>query len=83
MKIPEGLKLVALDDGGVMGLCAHVDAWGRRAELKSALHLWEPSAQEFIYAISSARKNGPKMVIAYVRDLNGLSFVPVDHHANA
>lgn len=83
MKIPEGLKLVALDDGGVMGYCAHIDAWGRRAELKNALHLWEPSAQEFVYAIKSAQKNGPKMVIAYVRNSEALSFMGIDRHGNA
>lgn len=83
MKIPEGLKLVALDEGGVIGCCAPQDDWGRRPEGSSALHLWNPSAQEFVYAITAARKGGPKLVIAYVRDYSKLSPDIIDHRAKA
>lgn len=78
MKIPEGLKLVALDDGGVTGCYADQSDWERRHQWGNAVHLWAPTAQEFVHAITAARTRGPKMVIAYVKDSVQLAPKSVD-----
>jgi hypothetical protein len=62
-KIPRGLKLISLNDG-VLGYSANRSQWGKRKE-KNAIHLFEPSAPQWVCCMENARRLGFSMVIAY------------------